>query len=71
MAKLWRCLEFPQKLAHFVHSRSFRGKGVAKAMFEECAKLAEDKGLGAVECMALSFYTQKICHSLGYQEHFR
>ena len=44
---------------------------MATTMFEECCKLAVDKGVGAVECMALSFYTQKVCHKLGFQEHFR
>jgi hypothetical protein len=44
---------------------------VATALFEACCRLAQDKGLGAVECMALSFYTQRICAKLGFQEHFR
>ena len=52
-------------------SHGHQNQGLGKALFAECCKMAEERGIGAVQCMALSFYTQKICFKLDFQEHFR
>jgi hypothetical protein len=34
-------------------------------------KITQEKGFEAIQCMALSVFTQKICSKLGFEEIFR
>ena len=38
---------------------------------DESIKIAKSNGFQAIQCMALSFYTQKICQKQGYKVLFR
>jgi len=58
-------------VSHFFvsfYSASASKQGLGKVFIEETIKTAKLKKFDAVQCMALSFYTQKICRQIGFEE---
>ena len=54
---------------HF--SISLTGQGIGKGLMEESINIAKTNGFEVIQCMALSYYTHKICEKQGYEVLYR
>ena len=57
-----------QYVSYCTTSITVAKRGIGSALVSEALRVASKNGIKAIQCMALSLYTQKLCQRFNFEE---